>query len=93
MEPDTDTGPDAGQDIPQDAAQDGGQGSEPLDQAFEIGESLLSQGREILESLLRPWNAYQIGIAAAVLVAAWLLTRLLGPRIRAWMAARHGWPT
>ncbi|MEJ6393240.1 mechanosensitive ion channel domain-containing protein [Gymnodinialimonas sp. 2305UL16-5] len=45
------------------------------------------------ESLLRPWNAYQIGIALAVFLAAYVLRLLFGPRIRAWMAAREGWPT
>ncbi|MEX3017363.1 mechanosensitive ion channel family protein [Gymnodinialimonas hymeniacidonis] len=60
-----------------------------------LGEinSLWEQGLSFAESLLRPWNAYQVGIALAVLVAAYILRRVFGPRVRAWMAAREGWPT
>ena len=60
-----------------------------------IGEinSLWEQGLAFAESLLRPWNAYQVGIALAVLLAAYVLRRMFGPRVRAWMAAREGWPT
>ncbi|MBF9031227.1 mechanosensitive ion channel [Rhodobacterales bacterium HKCCE3408] len=43
--------------------------------------------------LMRPWNLYQIGIALALVALAWLLLRTFGPRIRAWMASREGWPT
>ncbi|MEJ6389985.1 mechanosensitive ion channel family protein [Gymnodinialimonas ulvae] len=60
-----------------------------------LGEitSLWEQALTFAESLLRPWNAYQVGIALAVLLAAFVLRRTLGPRIRAWMASREGWPT
>jgi len=60
-----------------------------------IGEitGLIGQAETFLTSLLRPWNAYQVGIAVAVLLAAYLLKRLFGPRIRAWMASRKDWPT
>ncbi len=64
----------------------------PLDQATDIGLSLLDEARAFVESLLRPWNFYQICIVAGLLLAAWLLRRLFGPRIRRWMAARQGWP-
>ncbi|MBF9042453.1 mechanosensitive ion channel [Rhodobacterales bacterium HKCCE4037] len=59
-----------------------------------IGEivSVWDQGVAFAESLLRPWNAYQVGIAIAVFIAALVLRHILGPRIRAWMAAREGWP-
>ena len=60
--------------------------------ATDIGLGLLDQVLDFLESLLRPWNAYQLAIAAGLLLAAWLLRAGLGPRIRAWMAARQGWP-
>ena len=59
----------------------------------EIGQGLLAQGQTFLETLIRPWNAYQIGIAVGIALLAWLLRRWFGPRIRAWMAAREGWPT
>ncbi|WP_083431344.1 mechanosensitive ion channel family protein [Nioella sediminis] len=58
----------------------------------DIGLSLFGQAQAFLESLLRPWNAYQLAIAAGLLLAAWLLRKVFGPRIRAWMAARQGWP-
>lgn len=64
----------------------------PESGAVDIGLSLLTDARDFIESLLRPWNAYQLAIAAGLLLAAWLLRKLFGPRIRAWMAARHGWP-
>ena len=58
----------------------------------DVGLSLFGQAQAFLESLLRPWNAYQLAIAAGLLLAAWLLRKVFGPRIRAWMAARQGWP-
>ncbi|MBF9032952.1 mechanosensitive ion channel [Rhodobacterales bacterium HKCCE2091] len=64
-----------------------------LDRFRELGPELLRQAEVFLNTLLRPWNAYQVGIALAVLAVAWLLARVLGPKIRAWMAAREGWPT
>ncbi|MFV1874555.1 mechanosensitive ion channel family protein [Nioella sp.] len=74
--------PDAATETPVDA-------SESL---ADIGLSLFGQAQAFLESLLRPWNAYQLAIAAGLLLVAWLLRKALGPRIRAWMAARQGWP-
>lgn len=62
------------------------------DSVADIGLNLIGQAQTFLESLLRPWNAYQLAIAAGLLLVAWLLRKLLGPRIRAWMAARQGWP-
>ncbi|WP_299651494.1 mechanosensitive ion channel family protein [uncultured Tateyamaria sp.] len=53
---------------------------------------LLEHAQTLLSSLLRPWVAYQIGIALLVFVAALLLRRTLGPRIREWMGTREGWP-
>lgn len=63
-----------------------------VDSVADIGLNLIGQVHEFLQSLLRPWNAYQLAIAAGLLLAAWLLRKLFGPRIRAWMAARQGWP-
>ncbi|KIC50149.1 mechanosensitive ion channel protein [Tateyamaria sp. ANG-S1] len=53
---------------------------------------LLAQAETLVSSLLRPWVAYQLGIALAVFLGAHLLRRLLGPRIREWMGTREGWP-
>jgi small-conductance mechanosensitive channel len=63
------------------------------DQLSEVGWSLWGQASVFVESLLRPWNAYQLGIALAVLGLAYLLRAMFGGRIRDWMASREGWPT
>ncbi|WP_439650039.1 mechanosensitive ion channel family protein [Gymnodinialimonas mytili] len=65
----------------------------PLNTAITEVMGLWDSVGTFAESLLRPWNAYQIGIALAVFLAAYVLRLLFGPRIRAWMAAREGWPT
>ncbi|MEM7731785.1 MAG: mechanosensitive ion channel domain-containing protein [Pseudomonadota bacterium] len=43
-------------------------------------------------NLLRPWNAYQLGMIVALLLMAFVLQRALGPRILDWMRTREGWP-
>ncbi len=66
---------------------------EALDAALGEITGLIGQAETFLTSLLRPWNAYQVGIALAVMLAAYILQRVFGPRVRAWMASREGWPT
>jgi hypothetical protein len=68
-------------------------GDSPLEPLLDELTDLSTQGLTFLEALLRPWNAYQIGIVLAVFLAAWALKSVLGPRVRAWMASREGWPT
>jgi small-conductance mechanosensitive channel len=63
-----------------------------INEVLDIGTSLLSQGQTFLESLFRPWNFYQVLIAVGLFIVAHLLRTVLGPRIRAWMAARENWP-
>ena len=63
-----------------------------IDQVLSIGNDLLSQGQTALEGLLRPWNLYQLGIALGLFALAHILRAILGPQIRAWMAARQDWP-
>lgn len=41
-----------------------------------------------LINLLRPWNAYQLGIALTVFVAAHLISAIVKPRMHDWM---RGW--
>ncbi len=84
--PAADTGADA---IPEP----GEELTEAAAEILDVSQSLLSQGEAFLTSLMRPWNAYQVGIVIAILVAAHLLRAVLGPRVRAWMASREGWPT
>ncbi len=63
-----------------------------LDEAYDIGNRLLAEGQDLLQNLLRPWNFYQICIAAGLFLLAHILRRIFGPPIRAWMASREGWP-
>lgn len=35
------------------------------EEIFSVGQSVFAQSEAFLESLLRPWNAYQFGIATA----------------------------
>lgn len=65
-----------------------------VDQAAEfaqIGQGLLTQGQDLLESLLRPWNAYQVGIILATLVISHLLGRFCAPELHRWLRSREGW--
>ena len=67
--------------------------AEALNAALGELTGLIGQAETFLASLLRPWNAYQVGIVIAIMLVAWVLKRIFGPRIRAWMASREGWPT
>lgn len=62
------------------------------DDAIEVALGLLSQGELFLASLLRPWNAYQIGIVLALFLAAHIFARILVPRLSEWLRTREGWP-
>ncbi len=64
----------------------------PAQQVQEIALSLWDQMQDFALGLLRPWNAYQIGIILGLIVAAHLLRMVLGPRIHTWMRTREGWP-
>ena len=64
----------------------------PLEEALSIGNDLLIEGQAFVESMFRTWNLYQILIAIGLFVVAHILRAALGPRIRAWMAARENWP-
>ena len=58
----------------------------------EIALNLWDQAQEFASGLLRPWNAYQIGIALGLFAIAFLISRILAPRLYNWMRAREGWP-
>jgi len=66
---------------------------EALAELVDVGQSLIGQAEVFALSLLRPWNAYQVAIALALFVLAHVMRAGLGPKIRAWMATREGWPT
>ncbi|MEM8653518.1 MAG: mechanosensitive ion channel domain-containing protein [Pseudomonadota bacterium] len=63
-----------------------------LEVVANLSALLLGHAETLLSSLLRPWVAYQLGIALVVFGVAHVLRRVLGPRIRAWMGTREGWP-
>ena len=58
----------------------------------EFLEAVFTWATGTLDALLRPWVAYQFGIALALFLAAHLLRRAIAPRIHAWMRSRTGWP-
>jgi small-conductance mechanosensitive channel len=58
----------------------------------DIALGLWAQLELFLRSLMRPWNAYQIVIAAGLFGLAHVLNALLGPVCREWMRRREGWP-
>ncbi|MEL7257034.1 MAG: mechanosensitive ion channel domain-containing protein [Pseudomonadota bacterium] len=62
------------------------------EEAKDIVINLWSQGIDFLFGLLRPWNAYQVGIAAGLFILAFVLSRVFGPRLHEWMRTREGWP-
>ena len=65
---------------------------EPVAELIDVGQSLLAQTQSFLLSLLRESNLFQIAIAIGLFGVAYLLRLVLGPRIRAWMGSREGWP-
>jgi len=58
----------------------------------DIALGLWARAEIFLRSLMRPWNAYQVGIALGFFAVAHLLNRLIGPACRDWMRRREGWP-
>lgn len=62
------------------------------DELVQASQGLADQALVFLNSLVRPWNAYQLAIAIGLFIVAHLLRRVLAPRLYAWMRAREGWP-
>ncbi|MDO6588763.1 mechanosensitive ion channel family protein [Loktanella sp. D2R18] len=67
-------------------------GDAQLEQVLTIGNDLFAYVSQFADGFIRPWNIYQLGIALGLFVLAHVLRAALGPRIRAWMAARENWP-
>lgn len=65
---------------------------EAVAEIVDVGSSLYDQALGLLETLMRPWSAYQLGIAVGIFAAAFVLRLILGPKIRQWMGTREGWP-
>ena len=57
----------------------------------EISQGLIQDFFDFLESLLRPWNAYQMVILIGLILAAHLLSRWLAPKYHDWLRTREGW--
>ena len=66
--------------------------AEQAEELLATGQGLLTQALVFLESLLRPWNAYQIIIALILFGIAWALRAYFAPRILDWMRTLEGWP-
>lgn len=58
----------------------------------ELGNRLIADAGNFLESLLRPISAYQLLILVAVFAVAHLGARIFGPKLTEWMRTREGWP-
>ena len=58
----------------------------------DIALSLWDQVLDFGVGLMRPWNAYQVGIAIGLILVAFALSRIFGPMVLAWMRTREGWP-
>ncbi|SFR46202.1 Mechanosensitive ion channel [Yoonia tamlensis] len=71
---------------------DSATGDAQLEQVLSIGNDLFDYLSKFADGFIRPWNLYQIGITIGLFALAHLLRAVLGPRIRAWMAARENWP-
>lgn len=53
---------------------------------------LWSQAETLAAGMLRPWNLYQLCIAAGLLVLAAVITRPLGRLFHDWLRSRADWP-
>jgi small-conductance mechanosensitive channel len=60
--------------------------------AHDIALSLWDRAQDFLFGLMRTWNAYQVAIILCILVVAYLLSRVLAPRLHDWLRTREGWP-
>ncbi|CUI50315.1 mechanosensitive ion channel family protein [Cognatishimia activa] len=66
--------------------------AQPEQDTQEIALSLWDQVFGFAEGLMRPWNAYQVLIAVAILLLSFGISRVLSPKLHDWMRTREGWP-
>lgn len=64
----------------------------PGDSAMEIVLGLVARMELFVTGLMRPWNAYQIGILLCLVLVAHLGARILAPLVSDWLRTREGWP-
>ncbi len=62
------------------------------EQALSLIDHVRLQLSTFFETLIRPWNAYQLGMVVAVALLAWLIHRRAGPAMYDWMRRREDWP-
>ncbi|MEM7723279.1 MAG: mechanosensitive ion channel domain-containing protein [Pseudomonadota bacterium] len=63
-----------------------------VEQATSLLEFLRLQVGLFFETLLRPWNAYQLGMIVAVVALSWLIHWKAAPALHTWMRTRDNWP-
>lgn len=61
------------------------------EEAVEISQRLIEDLFDFLESLMRPWNAYQVAILIALVAVAFALSRWIAPKYHEWLRTREGW--
>ncbi|MFU1682187.1 mechanosensitive ion channel family protein [Phaeobacter piscinae] len=66
--------------------------AESTAEAIELGQQLWDFLTNTAEVLLRPWNAYQLGIAVGLLVLAAVLAKPIAGAFHDWLRGRTGWP-
>ncbi|AHD01882.1 mechanosensitive ion channel family protein [Leisingera methylohalidivorans] len=66
--------------------------AESTAEALEFGQRIWELAAEGAGLLLRPWNAYQAGIALALFVLAALIARPVAGAFHDWLRQREGWP-
>lgn len=52
---------------------------------------LWNDGMNFVQSLGQTWRLYQVGIIIALVVLAWVVNRMIDPKIHDWMRSREGW--
>ena len=63
------------------------------DGLIDAARALAGAAWALAASFARPgWRLWQVLILLALIAAAWGITRLVDPRLRAWLRAREGWP-
>ena len=64
----------------------------PIEKLMGAGQTLFEKADQIVATLFRTWNQYQVAIAVVLFAVAHVLWMIFGPRIREWMASRENWP-
>lgn len=64
----------------------------PIEKLMGAGQTMFEKADQIVATLFRTWNLYQVAIAVVLFAVAHVLRMIFGPRIREWMASRENWP-